>query len=39
MWDIKDDGSKREGWKLMPASIRTLYLKMWGKKPFMRGVK
>jgi hypothetical protein len=38
MWDIKDDKLKREGWKLMPANLRTLYVAMWGHRPFMKGV-
>lgn len=37
MWDIKDDRLKREGWKLIPANLKALYVAMWGRRPFMRG--
>jgi len=39
MWDIKDEKVKREGWKLIPANLKSLYIAMWGEKPFMKGVK
>ncbi len=39
MWDIKDDKVKREGWELMPENLRSLYVEMWGQKPFMKGSK
>jgi hypothetical protein len=39
MWDIKDDKLKREGWKLVPENLRSLYMKMWGQRPFMKGSK
>ncbi|RQP25420.1 DUF7674 family protein [Piscinibacter terrae] len=39
MWDIKDESTKREGWKLIPANLKSLYIGMWGEKPFMKGVK
>ena len=38
MWDIKDDKLKREGWKLIPANLRTLYVAMWGERSFMNPV-
>jgi hypothetical protein len=38
MWDIKDDKRKCEGWKLIPANLRALYVAMWGTRPFMKGV-
>jgi len=39
MWDIKDENIKREGWKLIPANLQSLYVAMWGEKPFMKRVK
>jgi hypothetical protein len=39
MWDIKDEKIKRQGWRLIPANLRTLYMDMWGEKPFMKGAK
>lgn len=36
MWDVKDPKMKREGWKLMPANLRALYVQMWGQQPFMK---
>lgn len=38
MWDIKDDKLKREGWRLIPANLRALYIAMWGEMPFMKRV-
>ena len=37
MWDIEDDKLKREGWKLIPANLRVLYVALWGERPFMKG--
>ena len=36
MWDIRDESTKRAGWKLFPASIRGLYVAIWGEQQFMR---
>jgi hypothetical protein len=37
MWDITDEKRKREGWKQVPPNLRQLYIRMWGKRPFMKG--
>jgi hypothetical protein len=39
MWDIKDVKRKAEGWKLVPANLRQLYIAMWGEQPFMGKTK
>jgi len=36
MWDVKDQRMKREGWKLVPNNLRTLYIDMWGEQAFMK---
>lgn len=37
MWDVKDDKLKKHVWSLLPANLRSLYIGMWGEKPFMKG--
>lgn len=39
LWDIRDETLKREGWKIIPANLRALYLAMWRERDFMKGKK
>ncbi len=36
MWDIKDNQLKKQGWKLIPANLKALYIALWGEWPFMK---
>jgi hypothetical protein len=36
MWDIRDERTKRTGWRLFPPSLRALYVSIWGEQPFMQ---
>lgn len=36
MWDIKDDKLRKYGWSLLPPNLKSLYIDMWGEKPFMK---
>lgn len=35
MRGVEDQAIKKEGWKLVPANLRRLYIAMWGQQPFM----
>ena len=38
MWDIDDDELKRQGWKVIPGNLRSLYIAMWGNRSLTEDV-